>query len=274
MTAGIMLNNFVAWGPDSTGPTRSVALLRIGLAAMAMIRFGAELAPFAAETFGELILGLAFFIFAIAALLGVRARVSIGLLGMTILVLYGMTQAGLGTAGWNHHHVYILGISCIFLMFTDCGRSYSFDRWTAIEGGSRVPPEHGILWGQRLIALQMSALYFWTAVDKTDQAFLSGQRLEQIFVWSYSGRTLEILLASPALLAMMSCAVLVVEYFLAYAILTRRHRTTAIFIGLSMHATFYLLLPVSTYSATMMLLYLALLDPHSVQKFTKRLQEP
>ncbi|AYE86769.1 HTTM domain-containing protein [Sulfitobacter sp. D7] len=274
MNAGVMLRDFVAWGPDATGPTRAVALLRIGLATMAIVRFGAEVAPFAAETFSELLLGLVFFIFAIAALLGVRARLSIGLLGLTIFLLYGMRQAGLGTAGWNHHHVYLLGISCIFLMFTDCGRSYSFDRWTAIQSGNRILPEHGILWGQRLIALQMSALYFWTAVDKSDQAFISGQRLEQIFVWSYSGRTLEILLASPMLLALMSCAVLVVEYFLAYAILTRRHRATAIFIGLSMHSTFYLLLPVSTYSATMMLLYLALLDPQSVQKFTKRIQEP
>ena len=31
--------------------------------------------------------------------------------------------------------------------------------------------------------------------------------------------------------------------------------------GLALHAAFYVLLPVSTYSATMMVLYLALLDP-------------
>ena len=101
MNAGVMLRDFVAWGPDAAGPTRSVALLRIGLATMAIVRFGAEVAPFAAETFNELLLGLVFFTFAIAALLGVRARASIGLLGITIFLLYGMRQDGLGTAGWD-----------------------------------------------------------------------------------------------------------------------------------------------------------------------------
>ena len=74
------------------------------------------------------------------------------------------------------------------------------------------------------------------------------------------------------MLAALSFAVVVVEYFLAYAILTRRWRKVAFCIGLSMHATFYLMLPVSTYSATMMLLYLALLDPKTVRDFTDRIQ--
>ena len=60
MNAGVMLRDFVAWGPDATGPTRAVALMRIGLATMAIVRFGAEVAPFAAETFSELLLGLVF----------------------------------------------------------------------------------------------------------------------------------------------------------------------------------------------------------------------
>ncbi|MEM6482849.1 MAG: HTTM domain-containing protein, partial [Pseudomonadota bacterium] len=185
---------------------------------------------------------------------------------------YALTQAGVGLVGWNHHHVYILGVSCIFLSLTDCGRSYSFDRWRKLQNDGYGDPEFGTLWGQRLIALQMSALYFWTAVDKTDMAFISGQRLEQIFLWSYSGRVLEVFLTSPMLLAAMSIAVVVVEYFLAFAILSQRWRKVAIPVGLSMHATFYLMLPVDTYSATMILLYLALLDPNAVRTFTERMQ--
>ncbi len=272
MTVATALRDFTAWGPDATGSTRAVGLLRIGLAVMALIRFGAEVAPHTANTLSEMIVGVAFFVFAAGALIGYRARISIGLLGVTVLTLYALTQSGVGTVGWNHHHVYILGASCFLLSLTDCGRSYSFDRWRSLQGGEEVVPEYGVLWGQRLIALQMSALYFWTAVDKTDPAFISGQRLEQIFVWSYTGRTLEILLFSPLLLAALSFAVVVVEYFLAYAILTRRWRKVAFCIGLSMHATFYLMLPVSTYSATMMLLYLALLDPKTVRDFTDRIQ--
>lgn len=266
------LRSFYDWGPDANGPTRAVGLLRIGLAVMALIRFGDEVAPFAATTPSALFIGLAFFASAVSALVGLSARLSIGALGVTIMVLYAMTASGAGTVGWNHHHVYILGTACILLSLTDCGRSYSLDRWRAVQAGDRATPEFGVLWGQRLIALQMSALYFWTAIDKTDIAFLSGERLQQIFVWSYSGRVLELLLQFPVLLSFLSIAVVVVEYFLAFAILSRRLRPIAVCVGLSMHATFYLLLPVNTYSATMMLLYLALLDPYAVRKFTDRMQ--
>ena len=272
MTSGATLRSVLDWGPDATGSTRAVALMRIGLSALAFIRFGPEIAPFVATGAGGLMIGIGFFTIAGAAFLGLRARLSIGCLGALILTLYALTQSGLGAVGWNHHHVYILGMACLLLSLTDCGRSYSWDRWRQLDTAEGPPPEHGALWGQRLIALQMSALYFWTAIDKTDMAFLSGQRLEQIFVWSYSGRALEILLAFPLLLAAMSIAVVVVEYFLAVAILTRRYLKPALVLGLSMHALFYLMLPVSTYSATMMLLYLALVDPEDVRRFTDRMQ--
>ena len=272
MTTATSLREFFAWGPDATGSTRAVGLIRIGLAAIALIRFGSEVAPFVVSTTSALLIGLSFFIVAICALIGLRARLSIGLLGAVVLLLYALTESGSGPAGWNHHHVYILGVSCIFLSFTDCGRSYSYDRWRQLQHDDYGEPEYGALWGQRLIVLQMSALYFWTAVDKTDMAFMSGERLEQIFVWSYSGRLLEVFLASPMLLAAMSIAVVLVEYFLAFAILSQRWRKVAIPAGLSMHATFYLMLPVDTYSVTMMLLYLALLDPNAVRTFTDRMQ--
>ena len=274
MSPAATLRDVFAWGPDATGSTRAAGLLRIGLAAVALIRFGPELAPFAAETRGALLLGLGFFLVAACALVGLRARLSIGLLGATIMGLYALTQAGLGLAGWNHHHVYILGIGCLFLSLTDCGRSYAHDRWRALQAGGPAPPEHGALLGQRLIALQMSALYFWTAVDKTDPAFLSGERLERIFVWSYQGRALEALLDAPWLLAAMSIAVVAAEYVLAVAILSRRWLKPAVVLGLGLHAAFYLMLPVSTYSATMMVLYLALLDPEAVRRFTDRMQAP
>ncbi|MEM6941315.1 MAG: HTTM domain-containing protein [Pseudomonadota bacterium] len=265
------LQGCLDWGPDATGSTRAVGLMRIGLSVIALVRFGAELAPFAAETLLALILGLVFFLVATLALIGRNARVSIGLLGAMILGFYGLTQMGIGLQGWNHHHVYILGIACFFLSMSDCGKSYSWDRWQALKEPGGPLPEEGALWGQRLIALQMSALYLWTAIDKTDRAFLSGERLEQTFVWSYSGRALEMLLLFPPLLAAMAVAVVLVEYFLAFAILTKRYRTVAVTLALPLHAVFYLLLPVSTYSATMIILYLAILDPKTVRTITDKM---
>jgi hypothetical protein len=267
-------NGLAAWGPEFQGSTRPAALMRIGLAAVALIRLGSEMSLFNANNPVGLALGALFFLLAGMALAGLRARLAIGGLGALILFLYALGVTGTGQPGWGHHHVYLLAVACIFLSLTDCGRSYSLDRWFALNDAApgRAPAEHGRLWGQRLILLQLSALYFWTAVDKTDWAFVSGQRLEQTFTWVYSGRFLEGLLAWPALLALFSVVVVLVEYWLALALLLPRWRRWAIPVGLSLHAAFYLLLPVDTYSVTVMILYLALFDPAVVHRFLDRMQ--
>jgi hypothetical protein len=274
MSAAAALRGLTAWGPDFEGSTRAAALMRIGIALMALVRFADELSLFNANNATGAMIGIAFFGCAGAALLGLRARLSTGALGLVILSLYALQKMGAGHPSWGHHHVYLLAVACLFLSLTDCGRSYSVDRWLALRAAppGRLPAEHGRLWGQRLILLQLSALYFWTAVDKTDWAFVSGQRLEQTFTWVYSGRFLELLLASPVLLAALSVTVLVVEYWLAVALLVARWRRWAIPVGLSLHAAFYLLLPVDTYSATVMVLYLAILDPAAVHRFLDRMQ--
>ncbi len=262
-----------AWGPQATGSTRAVALMRIGLGCIALVRFGDELAPYLMATLPGLVLGLAFFFFAACTILGIRARSSAAALGGTILTLYLLARHGMAMPGWSHHHVYLLAVALILLSLTDCGRSLSVDRMRALAaaGGAAPPPERGALLGQKLIALQLAALYFWTAVDKTDWAFISGQRLEQTFTWVYSGRALEVLLQMPWLLAAASIIVLVVEYWLAVAILMPKWRRAAILVGLSLHATFYLMLPVNTYSVTVIVLYLALLDPAAVHRFIDRM---
>lgn len=263
---------FEAWGPDYHGSTRAAALMRMALAAVAFARFGKDLTLARAGTVEEVALSLFFFAVAAAAFVGYRSRAAIAAVGFSIFVLYARGHLGLGQPQWTHHHVYILGISCLLLSLSDCGRSFSVDRAldVAARGLDGAAPEHGQLWGLRLIVLQLAALYFWTAVDKTDWAFLSGQRLEQIFVWTYSGRALEFLLNWPALIAAMSIAVVIVEYWLAAAILMPRWRRWAIPVGLSLHATFYVLLPVSTYSITSMILYLSIVDPAAVHRFVDR----
>jgi hypothetical protein len=165
-------------------------------------------------------------------------------------------------------------VSVSLLALSPCGRSFSLDRYRALATARSprdVPPEYGDLWTQRLIALQLGALYFWTAVDKTNWHFLSGQRLQEAFIWSYSGSGLEPLISAGALLPVLAVTVVVVEYLLAFAIFVRRWRACVLPMGLALHAAFYVLLPVSTYSATMMVLYLALLDPDEVHRFIDRM---
>lgn len=268
-----MLQAIMQWGPDASGSTRAAGLMRIGLAAVALIRFGEELAPYAMNGAMGLVLSALFFGFVLGAILGHRARLSVAGLGATIMLFYSLGIIGIAPATWTHHHVYLLGAGCLLLSLSDCGKSFSVDRLRALAAAApgRAAAETGSLMGQRLIALQLAALYFWTAVDKSDWAFISGQRLEQTMTWVHSGRALEFVLQFPALLALASVIVLVVEYWLAVAILTRRWRQAALLVGLSLHVSFYLLLPVNTYSITVIVLYLALLDPAAVHRFIDRM---
>ncbi len=268
---------FDAWGPSFKGSTRPAALMRIGLAAIAMTRFGGEIGFHQAQGPVALLFGSLFFLFVAMMFVGYLSRLACFGTGLSVLVLY-LAGAVTQTAGWSHHHVYLLAVACLLLGLTACGRSYSIDRLRALNAaqqgqpGQTEPPEYGSLWGQRLIALQLSAMYFWTAIDKTDRAFLSGERLEQTFVWTYSGRALEFVLAFPGLIAALAIAVVIVEYVLAVAIQVPRWRIWALPLGLALHASFYLMLPVHTYSATAMVLYLALLDPARVHRFLDRIQ--
>lgn len=270
------VSKIAAWCIDHEGSTRAVGLLRMALAAIVLARYGREIAFFAADDAASA--GLAAYVFVLSALMfvGLYTRAATALLAVTLLVMYfgfGFVQ---GRIGWNHHHAYLLMISVAFLAFTPCERSYSLDRYLAVRQAERegrpLPAEYGPLWGTRLIGLQMSALYFWTAVDKTDWAFLSGQRLEQIMVWHYSGRALEDFALWMPFVVSASVAVVSVEYFLPFAIHIRRLQWIAIPTAIALHAIFYVMLPVETYSITMIALYLVVVDPGAVHRFMDRMQ--
>ncbi|MEM8790398.1 MAG: HTTM domain-containing protein [Pseudomonadota bacterium] len=270
------LRIFVAWGAEHHGPTHSAALIRVGLALIIWVRFADEVAFFNAVDPLFLPFGVWMFVWPLFALIGLFPRVSIAMCGIGIFFGYFMFGANFRLPGWYHHHVYLLGAACLLLALTPCGRSWSFERWRTLKEADRdgkpTPDQTGPLWGLRLIGLQLSAIYFWTAVDKTEWAWVNGERLEQIFVWHYSGRALEPVLLEPVVMATLATLVLVVEYALAVLIQLRRWQPVVLPIGLSLHVAFYLFLPVDTYSITMILLYLALIPPEAVTRFLGRMQ--
>lgn len=270
------IDQALSWCTEFEGSTRAIGLLRIALAAIILIRYGNEIAFFAVDDIRHAVLAAYFFLLVPLMLIGAYTRLTVPLVAGLLFCMYFLFGFQPDKVGWNHHHSYLLMISVVFLSFTPCGRSYSLDRYRSVReaehGRQATKPEYGQLWGTRLIGLQMSALYFWTAVDKSDWAFVSSQRLEQIMVWHHSGRPLATLMLCPAFLVAASIAVVVVEYLLAIAIHLKRLQWTAIRVALAMHATFYILLPVETYSITMIALYLVVLDPDIVHRFLDKLQ--
>ncbi|MEM6650542.1 MAG: hypothetical protein AAF603_09860 [Pseudomonadota bacterium] len=143
----------------------------------------------------------------------------------------------------------------------------------AEKDGIPPPPERGALWAQSLIPLQMSALYFWAAYDKTIPAYFKGEWLERVLEWGYAGHPLYEVITLPALIITASLMVLVVEYYLAVAVLYRLWPKITYPLGIGLHLCFALLLNVDTYSLTMILFYLALLNPDRVHIFIDELQD-
>ena len=141
-----------------------------------------------------LLLGAAFFVFTSMMLVGYMAETACA--GVAILLATFQFYLGYmrGYPGWTSHHVYLLLVSVSLLALSPCGRSFSLDRYRALAHGAEPRATSrrntAICGPQRLIALQLGALYFWTAVDKTNWQFLSGQRLQEAFIWSYAGRGL------------------------------------------------------------------------------------
>lgn len=137
-----------------------------------------------------------------------------------------------------------------------------------------APEETGPLAVQTLLILQLCAMYFWTAVDKTTPGFLSGDRLERIFEWTYAGTPLYPVLTAPWFTAPASVAVVVLEYVLPVMLLLRWRLPIAFAIGFALHAGFYVMLPVQTYSATALAFYLLVLRPEQVHDGLNQLIAP
>ena len=263
------------WGANSEGSSRSSALIRIGLAAILWARLANDMILYRDQSAVGLLLSLSFFISTTALMVGFHSRTAAlwaGIIGFTV---YYFGQ-DLGRSPWVHHHTYLLSIAILMLALTPCGRSYSLDRYLAVvraeRKGEPPPAENGNLMGLRLMVVQLTVLYFFSAFDKTSFAFLSGARLEHIFLYYYAGSDYPGLPGFIWLAMLTAIAVVVLEYALAIGLPFERTRRYLLLPGLAFHAVIYCTLPVSTFSATMVVLYLAYFDPDDVHRFIDRLQ--
>ncbi|TIW01862.1 MAG: hypothetical protein E5V74_13205 [Mesorhizobium sp.] len=272
--APAMAARLAAWAAGTEGSSRSSALIRIGLAMLFWSRWAGELLLYRDQSPAGLFLAANFFLATTLLFIGYHSRLAAVWTGSVGLAMYYHFGFDLGREPWTHHHAYLLAVAALLIALTPCDRSYSLDRYLAVTRGERagVPPpaERGNLWGLRLIVVQLSVLYFFAAFDKSNQAFLSGARLEQIFLWFYAGSDYPAGLAWPA--TIVSAAVVVLEYCLAFGLPFRATRRYLVLPGLAFHAIIYVTLPVYTFSATMALLYLAYFDADAVDKVIARLQ--
>lgn len=255
----------VRWLLDAQGSTRPLGLFRILLILLLWARLADELAVWAQETLAQAALGVAFFVLTAVALVGWHTRHAMALLACVLVLIHYDPGVYDGYAPFTHHHIYLLMAATILCALGPCDRSFSVDRVLALRRGQGAP-ERGSLLVNRLLLLQLAAVYFWGAVDKTNMAFLSGVRLDQILHFHYHESFLEaVMLWGPGIVA-ASVLVVVVEYFLAIAILLGRWQRLVLALAVVLHGAFYILLPVQTFSVTMLALFLFVVHPDRVHR--------
>jgi hypothetical protein len=251
-------------------------LIRIGLAALIWARWANQLVLFRNPELAYYVLVPIFFVASTAMLVGFASRWSTALAGITTLTMVYYFGYVLGREPWTHHHTFLLAFSTLLCALTPCGRSYSLDRWFAVRRAERAgkapPAERGNVWGLRLIALQVCLIYLYTAYDKSSIAFLSGDRMEHYLMWYYLGSNYPSWPGFHELMMAASVFTVALEYTLAFGLLIPTARKWLVPAGVLLHASFYVLLPVATYSLTMIMLYLALLDPDAVRQAIDRMQ--
>lgn len=266
----------IQWALHTEGSTRTAALIRIGLAVTAWVRWGSELLFFEVLSPFGFVLALAFFFATTAMFFGIGSRAATFATAVVTLVMYYFVGHALGRTPWTHHHTYLQAFATLLLACTPCGRSYSVDRWLTVREaereGTAPPPERGNLYGLRLIALQLSVVYVFAAIDKTTLAFLSGDRLEHILALYYIGSDYPYGIPGfHSAMMLVAIATVALEYALGFGMLHPRLRRRLVIPGLLLHGSFYVLLPVQTYTATVAVLYLAYFDADAVHAIIDRL---
>ena len=270
-----LLSRIYRWLWLDTGSTRAAALYRIFLSAVLWSKYGRQMTTWYNPTIEGFSLAPVFFVFTFTLMIGLWTRVSAAI--VAILSIYCFHWIGVegGVKFWIHHHTALLLAATVFLAFMPSGRSLSVDRWIALaraeRNGEAPPPERGPLWGQRLVAIQLILTYGWAAYAKLQIPFLSGARMEAYMSEFYVGADLPSSGLWGAAMIIMAVSTVAIELALVVAMIAYKTQKWVLPFGVLLHAMFYVLLPVSTYSATVLVMYFAVVDPEVVHRVIDRL---
>ena len=260
-----LLQRFYNWGLYYRDSTRSVGLIRIGLVLLIWARWAGELILCRDIRLSTILLNSAFFLFTGLMCVGLWTRVSSIGTAVIVSILFNLHES------FRHNHTFLLVMAILFIALTPCGRSYSLDRWLALrralKSGVPPPPEIGNLWGLRLIAIQLSMVYFWTASAKLYWGFLSGVGLELLVYNYYAGYDYASIPGFSALCFIAAITTVILEFSLAFGLYIPKLRKYLMPAGIILHILFYVLLPIRTFTLTMILLYLAFIPAASVHRF-------
>lgn len=255
------------------GSTRPVAIIRICLAVILWTTWGEHFLLYRELGVERLLVATLFFASTTAMAAGVLSQLSTALAGLTCLYIY--YKLGAQDSKFIHHHTALMTFATCVLAATPCGRSLSVDRWLALRRAERLgrppPPERGPLWATWGFRMLVTAIYLGAVISKTNSGWLSGDRFEMFIAHYYTGATwLDAWWIERGLQA-LTIYVWLLEAALMVGLWSARARPYLIPQGVLMHWGFYVLLPVETFSLTMVTLYLAFLPADGVHRFIDRM---
>jgi hypothetical protein len=250
---------------ERTGPATVFGLLRVGLTLIVWSEWGADMQLFRDHTPHDMALAVAFWAVTVPMFLGLFTRAAaIGTAALMLWMYFGEGHL-FGNHDWVHHHSWMIMSCTACLALAPIDRHWSIDAWRARRRGESVETT-APLWVADVIGAQVSASYFWGAFDKSYAGFLSGERMQHHFHALFWGSDIPGAWFEPTMMA-LAVGTVALEYALPVLLFWPRTRWWGIGAGLALHAGFYVLLPVGTFSVAMMLLYLVFVPPEDIDAF-------
>ncbi len=255
---------------NAHGNTRVASVMRIALACLLWVKWAGPMRLFTGVGREQPWLAVAFWVATTCMLVGLFSRLACfasGIVGLVLFYWLGMAE---GQSQWIHHHTYLMCVAVLVLGFACPGGSLSVDRWRLVQSarsrGESPPPEWGAQLGLTLIGLQVSAVYFWGAVNKLQAEWMTGETLEWVVAAWYFGSDMPDIPGFHAAMIVANALVVVIEFALAIGLWFPRFHRVLFPLGLLLHAGMYYLLPVSIFSFLMAVLYLAYVPPGRFQQ--------
>jgi hypothetical protein len=155
----------------------------------------------------------------------------------------------------------LLLLIAFYLMLSPCGAAYSLDaRRVARRRGTLAEPLI-VPWAQRLIQIQLSLIYFTTAVLKCNGAcWLNGTAMHYVLNNTEVGRfNLSVLTHYPLVVNVMTFGAVLIEFSLAFFLWSRPTRRAAICAGLALHSGIMVVINIPIFGELMTACYLTFL---------------
>lgn len=244
----------------------------LSLATSRQVSGGAGFKIFPYLPAGDLWVWIYFWSITLAAVtftLGLYTRVSSVVLFVLLLAMHHRNTVILNSGDS------FIRVVMFFMMFTPSGAAYSLDRWRRVRAGKETgPPAAREPWAQRLIQIQLAALYFYAFVWKA----MGPMWLDGTAVY-YTSRLVEFwrfpvpyVYEHMWTIKLWTWGTLVVELALGVLVWIKELRYWVLLSGLLLHLGIDYSMNIPLFGPTMVAAYITFVEPEHLQNCLRSLK--